>query len=482
MSRFPDNFLWGGASADFQYEGGFGEGNRGLITADFVTDGNVDTLRQVTYKCKDGTLGSSPLKAEIPEGATGYIDPERYYPSHDGVDFYHRYKEDIALMAEMGFNVYRFSICWTRIFPTGEEAEGNELGLKFYENVIDELLKYHIEPLITICHDEIPAYLADHYDGWSSRHTINCYLKLCKTLFERFKGKVKYWLTFNELNVVKGYAQMGTHKIDSQTHYQAMHHVFVASSLATKMAHEMMPGCMVGTMYAMSGLYPLTCKPEDMMAHMNTRRLSYFYADTMVTGGYPYYAQALFEKEGVVLVKEPGDDDLLKEYPLDFITFSYYRTTTVNANTKLNIIGLAMDLNPYLEATPWGWPIDPVGLRYVMNELYDRYKKPILIVENGMGEIDHFENDTVIDDYRIRYLKDHFKNMKDAINIDHVDCIGYTMWGTIDLVSLSTGEMKKRYGFVYVDKNDDGSGTYNRYKKKSFDWMKEVIATNGEKI
>ena len=202
----------------------------------------------------------------------------------------------------------------------------------------------------------------------------------------------------------------------------------------------------------------------------------------MVTGGYPYYAQALFEKEGVVLVKEPGDDDLLKEYPLDFITFSYYRTTTVNANTKLNIIGLAMDLNPYLEATPWGWPIDPVGLRYVMNELYDRYKKPIMIVENGMGEIDHFENDTVIDDYRIRYLKDHFKNMKDAINIDHVDCIGYTMWGTIDLVSLSTGEMKKRYGFVYVDKNDDGSGTYNRYKKKSFDWMKEVIATNGEKI
>ena len=314
MSRFPDNFLWGGASADFQYEGGFGEGNRGLITADFVTDGNVDTLRQVTYKCKDGTLGSSPLKAEIPEGATGYIDPERYYPSHDGVDFYHRYKEDIALMAEMGFNVYRFSICWTRIFPTGEEAEGNELGLKFYENVIDELLKYHIEPLITICHDEIPAYLADHYDGWSSRHTINCYLKLCKTLFERFKGKVKYWLTFNELNVVKGYAQMGTHKIDSQTHYQAMHHVFVASSLATKMAHEMMPGCMVGTMYAMSGLYPLTCKPEDMMAHMNTRRLSYFYADTMVTGGYPYYAQALFEKEAAekileFLNKHKGEND-----------------------------------------------------------------------------------------------------------------------------------------------------------------------------
>lgn len=354
MSKFPDSFLWGGASADFQCEGGFHEGGRGLVTADFVTSGNVNTLRQVTYQLPDGTIGSSPLKAEIPEGAKGYIDPNKYYPSHDGVDFYHRYKEDIALMAEMGFNVYRFSICWSRIYPTGKEKTPNEEGLKFYEDIINELLKYGMEPLITICHDEIPAYLADEYDGWSSRHVIDCYLKLCRSLFERFKGKVKYWLSFNELNVVKGYAQMGTHKIDAQTHYQAMHHIFVASALATKMAHEMIPGCMVGTMYAMSGLYPLTCKPEDMMAHMNTRRLSYFYADTMVIGGYPYYDQSLFEKEGVVLKKEDGDDELLKNYPLDFITFSYYRTTTVNANTKLNIIGLAMDLNPYLEATPWG--------------------------------------------------------------------------------------------------------------------------------
>ena len=442
----------------------------------------MNTLKQVTYQLPDGTIGSSPLKAEIPEGAKGYIDPNKYYPSHDGVVFYHRYKEDIALMAEMGFHVYRFSICWSRIYPTGEEKTPNEEGLKFYEDIINELLKYGMGPLITICHDEIPAYLADEYDGWSSRHVIDCYLKLCRSLFERFKGKVKYGLSFNELNVVKGYAQMGTHKIDAQTHYQAMHHVFVASALATKMAHEMIPGCMVGTMYAMSGLYPLTCKPEDMMAHMNTRRLSYFYADTMVIGGYPYYAQSLFEKEGVVLKKEDGDDELLKNYPLDFITFSYYRTTTVNANTKLNIIGLAMDLNPYLEATPWGWPIDPLRLLYVMNELYDRYKKPIMIVENGMGEIDEFKDNTVDDQYRIDYLSNHFKNMKAAILEDHVDCIGYTMWGAIDLVSLSTGEMKKRYGFVYVDKNDDGTGTFNRYKKKSFHWMKHVIETQGEEL
>ena len=293
MRRFPNDFLWGGATAANQLEGAYNEGGKGLSTADMV--------KFVPREISCGKNTETVTYEEAIEIMNGKHDNE-YYPKRWGIDFYHHYKEDIALMAEMGFNVYRFSICWTRIFPTGEEAEGNELGLKFYENVIDELLKYHIEPLITICHDEIPAYLADHYDGWSSRHTINCYLKLCKTLFERFKGKVKYWLTFNELNVVKGYAQMGTHKIDSQTHYQAMHHVFVASSLATKMAHEMMPGCMVGTMYAMSGLYPLTCKPEDMMAHMNTRRLSYFYADTMVTGGYPYYAQALFEKEGVVLV------------------------------------------------------------------------------------------------------------------------------------------------------------------------------------
>lgn len=476
---FPEGFLWGGASADSQYEGGFGEGGRGLASTDFVTDGSHTRARQVTYKTKDGEIGSCDFKSAMPEGAVGYIDPNQYYPAHQAVDFYHHYKEDIALMAEMGFNIYRFSICWTRIFPTGLEEVPNEEGLKFYEDVIDELVKYGMEPLVTICHDQVPAYLADNYDGWSSRVTIEAYLKLCKAVFERYGKKVKYWLTFNELNVCRGYAQLGIHSTDPQTHYQAMHHVFVASAYAVKMAKEMMDDCMIGNMYAGSALYPLTCKPEDMLAQQRVRRLTYYYSDVMLKGFYPNYARKMWEELGVVIQMEANDEEMLRKYPLDFFGFSYYRSTTVNKDSKISPIGLCMDTNPYLKATPWGWPLDPQGLRYVLNEYFDRYDKPVMIVENGLGEIDQFKNDTVEDDYRIDYLSEHFKNMHDAIYLDGVELLGYTMWAPIDLVSMSTGEMKKRYGLVYVDMDDKGNGTKKRYKKKSFEWFKQLTASNG---
>ncbi|MBM6841376.1 glycoside hydrolase family 1 protein [[Clostridium] spiroforme] len=479
---FPHHFLWGGASADSQYEGGFGLGNRGLATTDFVTDGSHTRPRQVTYQMPDGTIGSCDFKGDMPAGAIGYLDPLQYYPAHEAVDFYHHYKEDIALMAEMGFNIYRFSICWTRIFPTGLEEKPNEEGLKFYEDVISELEKYHIEPLITICHDQLPAYLADHYDGWSSRKTIDAYLKLCQACFERYGKRVKYWLTFNELNVNKGYAQIGVHSTQPQIHYQAMHHIFVASAYAVKMAHEMMPGCMVGNMYAMSAVYPLTCKPDDMLKQVEVRRLTYYYSDVMLKGKYPRWAKKMLERLGVTLKMEPGDEDILKDYPLDFCGFSYYRSTTVNKDSQISAIGLCMDTNPYLEATPWGWPLDPKGLRYVLNELYDRYDKPLMIVENGLGEIDRFENGTVNDDYRISYLADHFRNMHDAIYEDGVELLGYTMWAPIDLVSMSTGEMKKRYGFVYVDMDDKGNGSKKRYKKKSFEWISQIYKSNGKAL
>ncbi len=476
--RFPEGFLWGGASADSQYEGGFNEGGRGLASTDFVSDGSHDRARQVTYKLND-TVGSCDFKSDMPEGAVGYLDKDTYYPAHQAVDFYHHYKEDIALFKEMGFDIYRFSVCWTRIFPTGLEDKPNEDGLKFYENVIDELIKNDIQPLVTICHDQIPAFLADHYDGWSSRITIDAYLKLCKVLFERFKGKVKYWLTFNELNVCKGYAQLGVHSTEPQSHYQAMHHIFVASAYAVKMAHEIMDDCMVGNMYAASALYPLTCKPEDMLAHMETRRLTYYYSDVMLKGKYPSYAKKMWGKWNITIKMEKDDEAILASYPLDFCGFSYYRSTTVNKDSKISPIGLCMDVNPYLKSTPWGWPLDPKGLRYVLNELYDRYDKPVMIVENGLGEIDKFENDTVIDDYRIDYLREHFINMHDAIYKDGVELLGYTMWAPIDLVSMSTGEMKKRYGFVYVDMDDKGNGSKKRYKKKSFYWIKKVYESNG---
>lgn len=479
--EFPKNFLWGGATADFQYEGGFNEGGRGLLTHDFVTDGAVDRPRMISVELKDGSRALIENKTSLPDGAKGKIYDDLYYPSHQAVDFYHHYQEDIALMAEMGFTVYRFSICWTRIFPTGDELEANEEGLKFYENVIDECLKYGIEPLITICHDEIPYYLAETYDGWSTRHVIDCYEKLCKALFTRFKGKVKYWLSFNELNAVRGYSMLGCHQADDQTHYQAMHHIFVASAKCVKLAHEMMPGSMVGTMYALSAIYPKTCKPEDVFAAMHARRQSLFFSDVMARGYYPNYSEEIFNRKHVKLTIEPGDLELLKEYPIDYVTFSYYRSTTVDQHTKIDIMG--GDQNPYLQSTPWGWPIDPQGLRYVLNELYDRYQKPLFVVENGLGAVDIIdENDFVDDTYRIKYLQDHLNELKKAVCIDKIPCLGYTMWGCIDLVSLSTGEMKKRYGFVYVDMDDKGNGSLKRSKKASFDWYKELIATQGKNI
>ena len=475
---FPEGFLWGGATADFQYEGGFNEGGRGTLTTDFVTDGSVGSPRQITIKLKDGTLSTVENRTSLPEGSTACFHEGQYYPSHKATDFYHHVKEDIAYMAEMGFKTYRFSICWTRIFPTGDELQPNEEGLKFYEEVVDECKKYDIEPLITICHDEIPSYLADTYDGWSSRHVIDCYLNLCKTLFERLGTKVKYWLTFNELNAVRGYSMIGTHSADHQTHYQAMHHIFLASALAVKMGHEMIPGSMFGTMYALSAIYPATCHPTDVRLAYNARRQSLFFSDVMMRGYYPSYSKAIFKEKGVTIRKEVGDDEILRQYTLDYLSFSYYRSTTVNKETTIDIMG--GDSNPYLETTPWGWPIDPEGLRYVLNELYDRYQKPLFVVENGLGAVDELnENQTVEDDYRIQYLTDHLIEMQKAIVEDGVECLGYTMWGWIDLVSLSTGEMKKRYGFVYVDMDDKGNGSLKRYKKKSFDWYKDVIATNG---
>ena len=484
--HLPDSFLWGGATADFQFEGGFGKGGRGLLTRDFETDGSVEKPRQLTLKMADGSRGSvnsSFFQCQpIPEGAVPCIYDDQYYPSHQAVDFYSHWKEDIALMAEMGFGVYRFSITWSRIFPMGDEETPNEEGVQFYVDVVDELLAHGIQPLITICHDELPAYLAEKYDGWTNRHIINCYLKLCRVLFERIGGKCKYWLTFNEINAIAGYIATGSNRTDPQAHYQAIHHMFIASALAVKMGHEMIPGSMFGTMYASSEIYPATCKPTDQFRRMQCRHETQFFSDVMAQGAYPYYAKFIFERLGVELVTQPEDDRILADGALDYVTFSYYRSAVVDEKSPLLRMGGKPE-NPYLKTTPWGWQIDPVGLRYVMNEVYDRYRKPIFIVENGLGAIDEMQPDGTVDDqYRIDYLTDHLREMTKAICIDGVECLGYTMWGCFDLVSLSTGEMKKRYGFVYVDMDDKGNGTLKRTKKKSFDWMKQVCATNGANL
>lgn len=485
MNQFPNGFLLGGATASFQFEGGWQEDGRGPSTHDFETDGSVENPRSTVYQLPDGTVGKAKSSFigpdSLPDGAIPYLSEDCYYPSHQAVDFYHRWREDIALLAGMGCNVFRFSICWSRIFPTGEEETPNEAGLAFYDNIIDEMLKYGMEPLITIHHDELPLYLAEHYDGWSSRHTIDCYLKYCKVLFDRYGKKCRYWLTFNEINAVRGFATCGTHKCDNQTHYNAVHNMFLASAQAVKLGHEMMPGSMFGAMYASSALYPATCKPEDIFRHMRQRRETLFFIDVMARGYYPSYSKEIFKRRGVTLHTEPGDADILRAGTLDYISFSYYRSNVVSVDTKINVIG--GDQNPYLEATPWGWPVDPLGLRYVLNEYYDRYQKPLFVVENGLGAIDKVEEDgSIQDDYRINYLRDHLRELLNAIHTDGVECLGYTMWAPIDLVSLSTGEMKKRYGFIYVDMDDKGNGTLERKKKKSYDWMKNVIATRGESL
>jgi len=484
MAAFPDNFLWGGATSDFQFEGGFGEGGRGLSSHDFETDGAKDQPRRISLRLADGTRGFVNNRESLPDGAEAQLYDDIYYPSHKAVDFYHHYKEDIALMGELGFNVFRFSVCWSRVFPTGDETQPNEEGLAFYDAVIDELEAHGMEPLITICHDELPQHLAETYDGWNSRHVIDCYLRFARVLLERYRNRCRYWLTFNEINAVGGYMQTGTHKQTGQDLYQAKHHMMVASARCVKMAHEISPDFQMGAMYALSAMYPATCDPRDVQLAYWTRRESLYFIDVMARGAYPSYARDLLARRDVTLRIEPGDEEILREGTLDFVSFSYYRSNIIREGCSLRYAGvIGGDANPYLETTPWGWPVDPLGLRITLNEIYDRYQKPLFVVENGMGAIDEKLPDGTVDDsYRIEYLSDHLGAIRDAITIDGVPVLGYTMWGAIDLVSLSTGEMKKRYGFIYVDMDDKGNGTLERSKKKSFDWMRQVIATNGEDL
>lgn len=475
MAKMPEGFLWGGATAANQCEGGYLEGGRGLANVDVIPAGAdrfaVACGKQKMFVC----------------------DEEHFYPSHEAIDMYHTYKDDIRLMAEMGFRCYRFSMAWSRIFPKGDEEAPNEEGLQFYESLIDECLKYGIEPLVTIVHFDCPMYLIKHYGSWRNRKMIDFYLNYCKAIFERFKGKVKYWLTFNEINILMHMPFMGAGicfekgENEQQIKYQAAHHELVASALATKLAHEIDPTFQIGCMLAAGNTYANTCAPEDVWKSIQKDRENYFFIDVQSRGEYPNYAIKFFEREGIKIAMEPSDVQILRDNTVDFVSFSYYasRLTSADpavvASTEGNVF--ASLKNPYLKASEWGWQIDPLGLRITLNSMYDRYQKPLFVVENGLGAVDvPDENGYVEDDYRIAYMREHIKAMREAVVEDGVPLLGYTMWGWIDLVSASTGEMKKRYGFVYVDKDNEGNGTLKRSKKKSFDWYKHVIETNGEEL
>ncbi len=482
---FPKGFLWGGATAANQYEGGYLEGGRGLATSDAIKGGDRDHPRMYTVKTKEGEILELPREASLPEGAVGYIIPDIYYPSHQATDFYHHYKEDIALFAEMGMNSFRFSMSWSRIIPDGKETV-NEEGLKFYDAVVDECLKYGIEPIVTIAHFDVPMVLADELDGWHCRKVVDYFVHFADVLFTHFKGRIKYWMTFNEINILRSWMQLGIHSVDPQVRYQAIHHCFVASAKAVIRGHEIDPDNKIGMMVAYGPSYPLTCQPEDVMQSIIDMRFKEFYIDVQVRGYYPNYMKKWFERNNITIKMEEGDLDVIAQGTVDYIGFSYYATGTSSADpdaakTAGNQVNAGK--NPYLQANRWGWQIDPMGLRISLSQMYDRYHIPLMIVENGIGALDVVEEDgSIHDEYRIEYMRDHIKAMKDAIDLDGVVLWGYQPWGHIDLVSAGTGEMRKRYGFIFVDRYDDGTGDFSRKKKDSFYYMQKVYQSNGEDI
>lgn len=475
----PKDFLWGGALAAHQFEGGWNEAGKGPSVVDVMTAGAHGVPRQITET----------------------VEEDKFYPNHEAIDFYHRYKEDIALFAEMGLKCLRTSIGWSRIFPKGDEAEPNEAGLQFYDDVFDELLKHGIEPVITLSHFEMPLHLAREYGGFRSRKVAEYFAEFAEVCFNRYKDKVTYWMTFNEINNkmdVNNPLFLWTNSGVSvkegenakEVMYQAGHHELLASAWAVAKGKEINPAFQIGAMVSHVPIYPYSSNPEDVMLAEEYMRQRYFFPDVQVRGYYPSYALKEFEREGYHIPFEEGDEESLRKGKVDYLGFSYYMSTTVKSDTVSDhngdIVNGALPHgvdNPYIKSSDWGWSIDPTGLRYTLNRFYDRYQIPLFIVENGFGAIDQVEEDGSIHDLeRIQYLASHIEALKKAIEYDGVDLIGYTPWGIIDIVSFTTGEMKKRYGMIYVDRDNEGNGSMKRLKKDSFTWYQNVIATNGEEV
>lgn len=467
MSKIlPKTFLWGGATAANQIEGAWDQDGKG---PSYV----------------DGLIVSRDIKKRYDKLGEG----ETYFPSHQAIDFYTHYKEDIALFAEAGFKAYRMSIAWTRIFPKGDENEPNEKGLEFYDKVFEELAKHDIEPIVTLSHFEMPQYLIDTYGGWGNRKLVSFFENYVRVIFNRYKGKVRYWLTFNEINMAMFLPQMALGiKTDAseEEKYQAIHHQFLASAVAVKVGHEIDSNNQIGAMLGYAPIYPLTSKPLDVFLTKMKELQKLFFADVQMTGKYPKRMCHYFEEQGISIVMSDNDEQLLAENPCDYLGFSYYTSTTMSGNKDKDLSegnGILGERNPHLEESEWGWQIDSTGLRFGLNVLYDRYEKPLMIVENGLGAKDTVEPDGEIKDpYRIAYLRAHIADMKAAILEDGVNCIGYTAWGCIDLVSAGTGQMSKRYGLIHVDREDDGSGTLKRTRKESFYWYQKTISSNGEDL
>ncbi|MBL1224427.1 glycoside hydrolase family 1 protein [Enterococcus sp. BWR-S5] len=473
-TTFPDNFFWGGAVAANQLEGAYLEGGKGLSVADINRFRDDIDIRK---------KGNKEIATEDIEFAIN--DKEGIYPKRAGIDFYHTFKEDLKLLAGTGMNSFRTSISWARIFPKGDELEPNEEGLKFYDALIDEIIANGMEPLITLSHYEMPLYLTTQYNGWHDRKMIDFFTCFSEVLFNRYKGKVTYWILVNQMNLIthESFNHLGipSDRVENllEAKYQGVHNELVACARAVKIAKEIDPAFQIGMMSYYGNSYPASCKPEDVLAALKNNQMEYFYSDVLARGYYPGYAYRFFEDKGIDIVFGEKDEEDFRN-TVDFVTFSYYYTRIIDAeSSKKEDPSYA---NPYLEANDWGWAIDPIGLRIALNEYYDRYQLPLMITENGMGFYEQLnEKNTIEDDYRIDFLRLHIEAMKEAIH-DGVDLIGYYPWGPIDLVSCSSSEMSKRYGFIYVDLDDYGKGSGKRYKKKSYDWYKQVVDSNGEEL
>ncbi|MGF2146101.1 6-phospho-beta-glucosidase [Vagococcus fluvialis] len=476
--ELPKNFLWGGALAAHQVEGAWNEAGRGMSIADVMTAGGNGISRKITE---------------------GILENE-YYPNHEAIDFYHYYKEDIQLFKEMGLKCLRTSISWSRIFPNGTEQEPNEAGLQFYDDLFDELIKNGIEPVITLSHFEMPYNLYKEFGGFGNKEVIPLFVKFAKCVFTRYKNKVTHWMTFNEINNqadgqedlhVWTNSAMILNETDNKEEvvFQAAMNELIASAYAVREGKKINPNFKIGCMMAYVPIYPHSCNPNDMIASLKINERRYFYSDVHVRGEVPSYTQKYWERNNYNIEISEEEKAVLKEGTVDYIGFSYYMSGTVSTDMTIEGIpnkdfkGTQMVRNPYIESSEWGWPIDPVGLRYILNTVYQRYNVPLFIVENGFGAYDQLdENNFIKDDYRIDYLSKHIEQMELAIVEDGVDVIGYTPWGIIDIVSFGSGEMEKRYGMIYVDKDNKGEGTLKRSKKMSFDWYKNVIATNGAEL
>ena len=474
--KLRKDFLWGGSIAAHQCEGAWNVDGKGIGIMDLVTSGSYEVPREI---CKD-------------------IEDGKRYPSHEGIDFYHRFKDDIALFGEMGFKALRISIDWSRIYPNGDDKEPNKKGIEYYQSVVDELIKNGIEPIVTLYHFEMPVNLVRKYGSWTNRKVIDFYLKYCKTMFEALKGKVKYWVTFNEMNhidpqteasdiftyIIAGlkFSEMVEKK---QTLATIGYNMTLAGVKAVELAHEIDHNNKVGCVFGLTPVYPINCNPVNVMNAFKEMDRDFYQIDAMCNGCFPKYKLKEYKDSDIQLEISNEDKESFYNGKLDFIGVNYYSTSVAHYegddDGEETLFGGVQ--NPYLEKSKWGWSIDPIGLRYLLNYVYRRYELPIIVSENGLGAMDKVEADgSINDDYRIDYLNQHLVQLKKAAEEDGVECFGYLMWGPIDLVSATTGEMKKRYGFIYVDKQDDGTGDYSRKKKKSFDWYKEVIESNGESL